>query len=151
LHLFIWVLQSMVWAAMCQLTGMCTALASCCWRCLQETACLKMGWTFTITLKWHCMAEFRRLWNQYILLREDVESSIHSSHRMNHIETGKILECLISIIKIGVACSVELPRARMDMSIVVAELHRIRDILSGTRIRGQLENVSLREGKFLLL
>jgi len=97
------------------------------------------------------MAEFRRLWNQYILLREDVESSIHSSHRMNHIETGKILECLISIIKIGVACSVELPRARMDMSNVVAELHRIRDILSGTRIRGQLENVSLREGKFLLL
>nr|TKR74779.1 hypothetical protein D5086_0000291910 [Populus alba] len=71
-----------------------------------------------------------------ILLREDVESSIHSSHRMNPIETGKILECLISIIKIGVACSVELPRERMDMSIVVAELHRIRDILSGTRIRG---------------
>uniref|UniRef100_A0A6N2KE62 non-specific serine/threonine protein kinase n=1 Tax=Salix viminalis TaxID=40686 RepID=A0A6N2KE62_SALVM len=26
------------------------------------------------------------------LLREDVESSIHSSHRMNHIETGKTLE-----------------------------------------------------------
>ena len=27
-----------------------------------------------------------------ILLREDVESSIHSSHRMNHIETRKTME-----------------------------------------------------------
>ncbi|KAG5235194.1 LRR receptor serine/threonine-protein kinase [Salix suchowensis] len=84
------------------------------------------------------------------LLREDVESSIHSSHRMNHTETGKTLECLISIIKIGVACSVELPRERMDIGSVVAELHRVRDILSGTRIRGQHEYVSVREGKFLL-
>uniref|UniRef100_A0A6N2NAJ5 non-specific serine/threonine protein kinase n=1 Tax=Salix viminalis TaxID=40686 RepID=A0A6N2NAJ5_SALVM len=77
------------------------------------------------------------------LLREDVESSIHSSHRMNHTETGKTLECLISIIKIGVACSVELPRERMDIGNVVAELHRVRDILSGTRIRGQHEYVSV--------
>ncbi|KAG5235185.1 LRR receptor serine/threonine-protein kinase [Salix suchowensis] len=84
------------------------------------------------------------------LLREDVGSSIHSSHRMNHNEPGKTLECLISIIKIGVACSVELPRERMDIGSVVAELHRVRDILSGTRIRGQHEYVSVREGKFLL-
>ncbi|KAG5235193.1 LRR receptor serine/threonine-protein kinase [Salix suchowensis] len=71
------------------------------------------------------------------LFREDVESSIHSSHMMNHTETGKTLECLVSIIKIGVACSVELPRERMDIGSAVAELHRVRDILSGTRIRGQ--------------
>uniref|UniRef100_A0A6N2LYU2 Serine-threonine/tyrosine-protein kinase catalytic domain-containing protein n=1 Tax=Salix viminalis TaxID=40686 RepID=A0A6N2LYU2_SALVM len=79
---------------------------------------------------------------EQILLQEDVESSIH---RMNHIETGKTLECLISIIKIGVACFVELPRERMDIGSAVAELHRVRDILSGTRIRGQHEYVSVRQ------
>ncbi|XP_009618941.1 putative receptor-like protein kinase At3g47110 [Nicotiana tomentosiformis] len=38
-------------------------------------------------------------------------------------------ECLISIIKIGVECSVESPRERMDIGDVVKELQLIRDIL----------------------
>ncbi|XP_059307951.1 probable LRR receptor-like serine/threonine-protein kinase At3g47570 isoform X1 [Lycium ferocissimum] len=38
-------------------------------------------------------------------------------------------ECLISIIQIGVACSVESPRERMDIGDVVKELQLIRDIL----------------------
>uniref|UniRef100_A0A6N2N7T4 Uncharacterized protein n=1 Tax=Salix viminalis TaxID=40686 RepID=A0A6N2N7T4_SALVM len=33
----------------------------------------------------------------------------------------------------------------MDIGSVVAELHRVRDILSGTRIRGQHEYVSVLE------
>ncbi|KAJ8557358.1 hypothetical protein K7X08_002983 [Anisodus acutangulus] len=38
-------------------------------------------------------------------------------------------ECLMSIIQIGVACSFESPRERMDIGDVVKELQLIRDIL----------------------
>ncbi|XP_070032875.1 receptor kinase-like protein Xa21 [Nicotiana tomentosiformis] len=38
-------------------------------------------------------------------------------------------ECLISIIKIGVECSVESPRERMDIGDVVKEMKLIRGIL----------------------
>ncbi|KAL8504827.1 hypothetical protein ACS0TY_016132 [Phlomoides rotata] len=38
-------------------------------------------------------------------------------------------ECLISIMRIGVACSVESPKERMDIADVVRELQLIRDIL----------------------
>ncbi|WMV08453.1 hypothetical protein MTR67_001838 [Solanum verrucosum] len=37
-------------------------------------------------------------------------------------------ECLVSIIQIGVACSAESPRERMDIGDVVKELQLIRDI-----------------------
>ena len=38
----------------------------------------------------------------------------------------KILECLMSISKVGVFCSEKFPRERMDMSNVVVELNRIK-------------------------
>lgn len=43
-------------------------------------------------------------------------------------------ECLISIIQIGVACSVESPRERMDIGDVVKELQLIRDILLASHV-----------------
>ena len=46
-------------------------------------------------------------------------------------------ECLIMIFKIGVACSVEFPRERMNMSAVIIELHSIRQKLLGTNRRRQ--------------
>ncbi|CAL8165545.1 unnamed protein product [Prunus armeniaca] len=36
-------------------------------------------------------------------------------------------DCLVAILKIGVACSVESPRGRMDISHVVKELKQVRD------------------------
>ncbi|KAF3961258.1 hypothetical protein CMV_014104 [Castanea mollissima] len=47
----------------------------------------------------------------------------------------KIQECLISILGIGIACSIEYPRERMNISAVVVELHSIRQILLRTCIR----------------
>ena len=41
-------------------------------------------------------------------------------------------ECLILILEIGVACSVEFPRERMNMSTVIIELHSIRQKLLGS-------------------
>ncbi|GKV22649.1 hypothetical protein SLEP1_g32500 [Rubroshorea leprosula] len=39
---------------------------------------------------------------------------------------NSIMDCLISMIRIGVACSVESPQDRMGTSVVLSELHQIR-------------------------
>nr|GMD87339.1 probable LRR receptor-like serine/threonine-protein kinase At3g47570 [Ipomoea batatas] len=47
---------------------------------------------------------------------------------------NQIIECLASIFKIGIACSMELPRDRMSIGNAVKELHSIKDTLvRGTR------------------
>ena len=48
----------------------------------------------------------------------------------------KVEECLISIIKVGVACSTELARERMNMRDGAAQLQSIRDIFLGNGIHG---------------
>lgn len=62
----------------------------------------------------------------------------NSRNNRNHVQNqnderqGVDKECLISIAKIGVACSAEMPTERMDISNVAAELCLIRDVLIGT-------------------
>lgn len=51
-----------------------------------------------------------------------------------HNESSKILECLTLILGMGVACSVEFPRERMNISAVITELHSIRQKLLGTNV-----------------
>ena len=53
------------------------------------------------------------------------------------MESKKIQECMILIFEIGVACSVEFPRERMNMSSDLIELHSIRQKLLGTNIQKQ--------------
>ncbi|KAB2596283.1 LRR receptor-like serine/threonine-protein kinase [Pyrus ussuriensis x Pyrus communis] len=73
------------------------------------------------------------------LLVQIVESSSSTnprSNRGNHAQNDqrkRVVECLTSIARVGVACSVAMPRERKDMSNVVAELSLIRDVLTGTR------------------
>ncbi|XP_058109124.1 probable LRR receptor-like serine/threonine-protein kinase At3g47570 [Magnolia sinica] len=53
----------------------------------------------------------------------------------NHANTGIIMhDCLISMVKIGVLCSVESPRKRMHIRDVVAEMHAINDLYLGVGI-----------------
>ncbi|XVF19897.1 hypothetical protein REPUB_Repub11eG0151100 [Reevesia pubescens] len=52
-------------------------------------------------------------------------------------EETKMKECLISILKVGIACSVESPNDRMDIVNAAKELHFIRDKFLGTGIRTQ--------------
>jgi hypothetical protein len=47
--------------------------------------------------------------------------------------TDQIVECLISISKIGVFCSEKFPKERMDISNVVAELNRAKANFLGRR------------------
>ncbi|XP_059666419.1 probable LRR receptor-like serine/threonine-protein kinase At3g47570 [Cornus florida] len=63
-----------------------------------------------------------------ILLQESEE---HSS-----IKNEKLGECLVPIFTIGVACSAELARERMNIRDVVVKLNLVRGILLDTGIRG---------------
>ncbi|XP_030963553.1 probable LRR receptor-like serine/threonine-protein kinase At3g47570 [Quercus lobata] len=65
---------------------------------------------------------------------EDMETRRNDTHIQNRIGSPKILECLILIFGIGVSCSMESPRERMNISDVVAQLHLIREKLLRTRI-----------------
>lgn len=53
---------------------------------------------------------------------------------MVQLKVDQMQECLISIVRIGVACSVESPRERMDIGDVVKELQLIKDILRASRM-----------------
>nr|GME01055.1 probable LRR receptor-like serine/threonine-protein kinase At3g47570 [Ipomoea batatas]GME11579.1 probable LRR receptor-like serine/threonine-protein kinase At3g47570 [Ipomoea batatas]GME18918.1 probable LRR receptor-like serine/threonine-protein kinase At3g47570 [Ipomoea batatas]GME20546.1 probable LRR receptor-like serine/threonine-protein kinase At3g47570 [Ipomoea batatas] len=57
----------------------------------------------------------------------------NATHRSLVLQ-NQIIECLASIFKIGIACSMELPRDRMSIGNAVKELHSIKDTLvRGTR------------------
>jgi serine/threonine protein kinase len=80
--------------------------------------------------------------------REEGETRMNDITR-NEGQNGilKSHECLILILEIGVACSVEFPRERMNMSAVIIELLSIRQKLLGPNIRRQRLQVT---GKFCL-
>ncbi|KAK5830576.1 hypothetical protein PVK06_014371 [Gossypium arboreum] len=68
-------------------------------------------------------------------------SSSRNPRRANMEET-KMKECFISILKVGIACSVESPTDRMDIVDAAKELHFIRDKFVGTRIRTERERAN---------
>ena len=47
--------------------------------------------------------------------------------------TNRTEECLISMVKVGVACSMMLPQERWDISKAISKLHLVRDILLSSR------------------
>ncbi|XVF68970.1 hypothetical protein PTKIN_Ptkin11bG0043800 [Pterospermum kingtungense] len=64
-----------------------------------------------------------------LLVGDNEEETAGSSRnpRRAHIEETKIKECLISALRVGMACSVESPKDRMDIVDAAKELHFIRD------------------------
>ena len=81
--------------------------------------------------------------------REEGETRVNDiTHNKSQNGSPKIQECLTFILGIGVACSVEFPSERMNMSAVVIKLHAIRKKLLGSNLRRQrLEAI----GKFCVL
>ena len=72
-----------------------------------------------------------------VQIEESSSSTNPISNRGNHAPNDRrrtVVECLTSIARVGVACSVAMPRKRKDMGNVVAELSLIRDVLTGTRM-----------------
>ena len=46
---------------------------------------------------------------------------------------GRGINCIISLLKIGLKCSAKLPNDRMHMNEVVRKLHLIKDVFLGVR------------------
>ena len=81
--------------------------------------------------------------------REEGETRVNDiTHNKSQNGSPKIQECLTFILGIGVACSVEFPSERMDMSAVVIKLHAIRKKLLGSNLRRQRLEAT---GKFCVL
>ncbi|KAL3735375.1 hypothetical protein ACJRO7_024499 [Eucalyptus globulus] len=55
---------------------------------------------------------------------EIMDSAIFNGENENDIE--RMRDCIASVLRIGVACSIESPRDRMDMAEALKELHKIR-------------------------
>ncbi|KAL6009263.1 hypothetical protein ACLOJK_022491 [Asimina triloba] len=72
----------------------------------------------------------------YLLLKEADQAL-----RLSDDYKKKMLECLGSMARIGVACSAESPGERMEMNEVVTQMHVIRDLY--LRVRGQACNQGL--------
>ncbi|KAL7253367.1 hypothetical protein ACSBR1_007822 [Camellia fascicularis] len=60
---------------------------------------------------------------------------IEGEEEESPIRGEKLLECLSLILEIGVNCSLEVPRERMDINDVSAKLHFIKDTLLGSEIQ----------------
>ncbi|KAL5799685.1 hypothetical protein ACOSQ4_032569 [Xanthoceras sorbifolium] len=61
-----------------------------------------------------------------MLINEEI---VATNHRMRQALYDSREECLISMVRIGVACSVESPQDRMNISRVVHELQSVRKLL----------------------
>ncbi|XP_023910079.1 probable LRR receptor-like serine/threonine-protein kinase At3g47570 [Quercus suber] len=69
--------------------------------------------------------------------QEEETRRINNTQNEDQNGSSKIQECLILILGIGVACSTEFPRERMNISTVVVELHKIRESILKTSIQRQ--------------
>ena len=69
--------------------------------------------------------------------QEEGTRRINNTRNEDQNGSSKIQECLILILGIGVACSTEFSRERMNISTVVVELHKIRESILKTSIRRQ--------------
>ncbi|PRQ60880.1 putative protein kinase RLK-Pelle-LRR-XII-1 family [Rosa chinensis] len=79
----------------------------------------------------------KEIYDPVLLQEKERSTSTNPASNRNDVqndETRRVEECLISIARIGVACSVHLPKARIEIGKVLAELRVIRDVLTGTRM-----------------
>ena len=67
-----------------------------------------------------------------VILQEGVEMDNSTSQRRTASSHDDAEECLILIFRIGLTCSVALPRERKNITDAAAELNSVRNILLGT-------------------
>lgn len=56
------------------------------------------------------------------LVYGEIAEEIYNHEKLSHVK-----QCLVSVLEIGVACSMESPIKRMSMKNVSKKLHRIKD------------------------
>lgn len=72
-----------------------------------------------------------------LLQRKESSTRSNATNNRNNIEDDqgqRVRKCLVILARIGVACSADFPRERMDIGNVVDELCLARDVLTGTCI-----------------
>ncbi|KAJ9159049.1 hypothetical protein P3X46_024580 [Hevea brasiliensis] len=72
----------------------------------------------------------------------EAQLNAHSNYNFRKSGNDIFIECLISILEIGISCSTESPQERMNISDVVAQLSSIRNKLVGTQLPSGGETVS---------
>ncbi|XP_057990061.1 putative receptor-like protein kinase At3g47110 [Hevea brasiliensis] len=72
----------------------------------------------------------------------EAQLNAHSNYNFRNSGNDIFIECLISILEIGISCSTESPQERMNISDVVAQLSCIRNKLVGTQLPRGGETVS---------
>ena len=65
---------------------------------------------------------------------EEEEITATDSSNLAHMKKEKMHECLISILRIGVFCSLQSPRERMAITEAIKELQLIRKTLLGNGV-----------------
>ncbi|XP_058219487.1 probable LRR receptor-like serine/threonine-protein kinase At3g47570 isoform X2 [Rhododendron vialii] len=65
-------------------------------------------------------------------------SSSNSSQNQSPASFHEVQECLTSILKVGIACSKELPRDRPDIKETVTQLHVIKKTILGVGVHGRM-------------
>ncbi|XP_058219495.1 probable LRR receptor-like serine/threonine-protein kinase At3g47570 isoform X2 [Rhododendron vialii] len=65
-------------------------------------------------------------------------SSSNSSQNQSPACFHEVQECLTSILKVGIACSKELPRDRPDIKETVTQLHVIKNTFLGVGVHGRM-------------
>ena len=58
---------------------------------------------------------------------------------LEHKARRRIKDCMVSILQIGVACSMESPRDRMEMGSVISELNKIKNTYMNQGLNQDLE------------
>ncbi|CDP16558.1 unnamed protein product [Coffea canephora] len=69
-----------------------------------------------------------------LLLSEGRDENNRITHGEKTINGGREIDCIISLLKIGLKCSARLPNDRMHMNEVVRRLHLIKDVFLGVRV-----------------
>lgn len=123
---------------------MCIARASFCWRCSRGKdlliACLLKVLTLHDFAKMALLEPLESIFDLIILLPRgqmgEASTSISSVENQSSLSCHKIRECLISLLEVGIACSEEKPTDRLDMNEVVARLHKIKNTLLESGVRG---------------
>ncbi|PON69029.1 Tyrosine-protein kinase [Parasponia andersonii] len=88
-----------------------------------------------------------------LLFRETDETAMTKEHERNYVNNGHVespnkintdlLKCLVSVLQIGLACSIESPNERLSMGDVVKEIQHIRNAYLGVGMHGRIRKKQL--------
>nr|DAD39401.1 TPA_asm: hypothetical protein HUJ06_013724 [Nelumbo nucifera] len=125
----------MAQVARCQHMGMCTAMESSYWRCSQEKdqqmKCSKLHRFAKMAFP----EEVMKILDPKLLPMNGVGEETEEETRLNFGSLGNVMdklqEFIAPVIRIGIQCSAESPKERMDINDVARELNQIREAFLG--------------------